>query len=144
MERLAAIGARTSGFRVPIAELCQRVRVDSAGKPVGEITPPEISNKIVEGLEQAEYDRIKAPSLGIFVLATTEEIFPFYADLDRAKQGEWDRFQKMTSEWQAKARQRFRAGVKNARIIELHNSNHYVFIRDEARVVREMRKFLEK
>jgi hypothetical protein len=38
--------------------------------------------------------------------------------------------------------QRFRSGVKNSRVIELHDTNHYVFIVDEALVVREMRKFL--
>jgi len=38
--------------------------------------------------------------------------------------------------------QRFRSGVKNSRVIELHDTNHYVFIVDEALAVREMRKFL--
>ena len=38
--------------------------------------------------------------------------------------------------------QRFRSGVKNSRVIELHDTNHYVFIVDEALVVRETRKFL--
>jgi len=32
--------------------------------------------------------------------------------------------------------------VKNSRVFELHNTCHYVFIVDEALVVREMRKFL--
>jgi hypothetical protein len=38
--------------------------------------------------------------------------------------------------------QRFRSGVKNSRVVELHDTNHYVFIVDEALVVRETRKFL--
>jgi len=38
--------------------------------------------------------------------------------------------------------QRFRSGVKNSRVIELDDTNHYVFIVDEALAVREMRKFL--
>ena len=32
--------------------------------------------------------------------------------------------------------------LRRARVIELHNTCHYVFIVDEALVVREMRKFL--
>jgi hypothetical protein len=32
--------------------------------------------------------------------------------------------------------------VENARVIELHNTCHYVFMVDEALVVRETRKFL--
>jgi len=43
---------------------------------------------------------------------------------------------------QSRAIQRFRSRVKNARVIEVHNTCHYVFIVDEALVVREMRKFL--
>ena len=35
-----------------------------------------------------------------------------------------------------------RPGVKNSRVIELHDCDHYVFIRDEARVVRELRAFM--
>jgi len=44
--------------------------------------------------------------------------------------------------WIEGAIQRFRSGVKHSRVIELHNTCHYVFIVDEALVVREMRKFL--
>jgi len=45
------------------------------------------------------------------------------------------------AKWIEGAIERFRSGVKNSRVIELHNC-HYVFIVDEALVVREMRKFL--
>ena len=144
INRFAAYEARLSRFRMPIAEICQQVRADSAGKLVDFITPPEVSNKIVEGLEQAAYDRIKAPTLGIFAPLTPEDRFAIYPDLDRAKQEVWDRYLRSMAEWQAKARQRFRAGVKNAQIIELQKSDHNVFLRDEALVIREMRKFLEK
>ena len=40
------------------------------------------------------------------------------------------------------SRQTEGSGVKNSRVIELHDTSHYVFIVDEALVVREMRKFL--
>ena len=40
------------------------------------------------------------------------------------------------------SRQTEGSGVKNSRVIELHDTNHYVFIGDQALVVRETRKFL--
>ena len=46
------------------------------------------------------------------------------------------------AKWIEGAIERFRSGVKNSRVIELHDTNHYVFIVDEALVVRETRKFL--
>jgi hypothetical protein len=44
--------------------------------------------------------------------------------------------------WIEGAIERFRSDVKNSRVIELHNTCHYMFIADEALVVQEMRKFL--
>ena len=118
------------------------IRTDPSGSVVGAITPPEISRKILEGLQQAEYDRINAPALGIFNVITPQYRLPYYGDLDSAKQEEFDRNIKPLAKWIAGAIQRFRSGVKNSRVVELHDTNHYVFIRDEALVIREMRKFL--
>jgi len=41
------------------------------------------------------------------------------------------------AKWIEDAIQRFRSGVKNSRVVELHDTNYYVFIVDEALVVRE-------
>jgi hypothetical protein len=67
---------------------------------------------------------------------------PYYWYLDAARQEEFNRNIKSLANWIQDAIQRFRSGVKNARVVELHDTNHYVFIVDEALVVREMRKFL--
>jgi hypothetical protein len=109
---------------------------------VGAITPPEISSKIYEGLQPAEYDRIQAPGLGIFNKITPQYRLPYYWYLGPAKQEEFKRNIKSLAEWVEGAIWRFRSGVKNSRVVELHDTNHYVFIADEALVVREMRKFL--
>jgi pimeloyl-ACP methyl ester carboxylesterase len=55
VERYAAFTARILGVRRPIAGLCYQVRTDSSGRVVAASTPPGISQKIWEGLEQAEY-----------------------------------------------------------------------------------------
>ena len=65
---------------------------------------------------------------------------PWY--LDRARQEEFNRNIESLAKWIEGAIQRFRSGVKNSRVIEVHNTCHYVFIVDEALVVRETRKFL--
>jgi pimeloyl-ACP methyl ester carboxylesterase len=142
IQRFAAANARYLGVREPLAALCNGVRRDAAGKVVDSITPPEIFKKMKEGSRQAEYDRIKAPALGIFVVLTRQTRLPYYWELVRAKQEEYDRCMKAILAWQADALRRFRAGVSNSRVVEVRDSNHYVFIRDEALVVREMRRFL--
>jgi pimeloyl-ACP methyl ester carboxylesterase len=142
VQRVAAAAARSDGYRKPLAAICNMIRTDPSGRVVGTITPPDIYSKILEGLQPADYDRIQAPVLGIFNQITPQYRMPYYWYLAPAKQEEFDRSIKSLSKWVEGAIQRFRSGVKNSRVIELHDTNHYVFIVDEALVVREMRKFL--
>ena len=142
VQRFAAASARDDRYRKPLAAICNMIRTDPSGRVIGAITSPEISRKIYEGLQPAEYDRIKAPALGIFNKITTQYRLPYYWYLDSAKREEFNRDIESLAKWIEGAIQRFRSGVKNARVIELHDTNHYVFIVDEALVVREMRKFL--
>ena len=138
----AAASARDDGYRKPLAAICNMIRTNSSGRVIGAITSPEISSKIYEGLQPAEYDRIQAPALGIFNKLTPQYRLPYYWYLDPAAQEEFNRNIESLAKWIEGAIQRFRSGVKNSRVIELHDTNHYVFIVDEALVVREMRKFL--
>ena len=142
VQRLASALALEDGYRKPLAALCNMIRMDPSGKLLGAITPPEISSKIHAGLQPAEYDRIQAPALGIFNNITPQFRMPYYWYLEPAKQEEFNRSIKSLSKWVAGAIQRFRSEVKKARVVELRDTNHYVFIVDEALVVREMRKFL--
>jgi len=142
VQRFAAASARDDGYRKPLAAICNMIRTDASGRVIGAITPPEISRKIYEGLQPAEYDRIRAPALGIFNKITPQYRLPYYSYLDPAKQEEFNRNIESLAKWIEGAIQRFRSEVKNSRVIELHDTNHYVFIVDEALVVRETRKFL--
>jgi hypothetical protein len=118
------------------------VRSDSSGRVLGPVTPPEIYSKIHAGLQPADYDRINAPALGIFNRITPQFRTPYYSYLEPAQQEEFNRSIDSLSKWVEGAIQRFRSEVKNARVVELRDTNHYVFIVDEALVVREMRQFL--
>jgi hypothetical protein len=62
--------------------------------------------------------------------------------MDSAKQEGFNRNIESLAKWIESAIQRFRSGVKNSRVIELHTTCHYVLIVDEALVVRETRMFL--
>jgi hypothetical protein len=74
--------------------------------------------------------------------SATNTVCPYYWYLGPAAQEEFNRNIQSLANWIEGAIQRFRSGVTNSRVIELHDTNHYVFIVDEALVVREMRKFL--
>src|SRR5262245_55364911 len=142
VQRCAAASALEDGYRKPLAAICNMVRTDAYGRILGPITPPEIYSEIHAGLQPAEYDRIRAPALGIFNNATPQFRMPYYSKLKPAQQEEFDRSIKSLSKWVGVAIQRFRSEVKNARVVELPDANHYVYIVEEGLVVREMRKFL--
>lgn len=142
VQRLAAADARDDGFRKPLAAVCNFVRTNSSGRVTGPVTPPEISAKIIAGLEPADYSLIRAPALGIFNRITPSYRFPYYQDLKRAQQRESDRSIQALSKWVARAIDRFRTDVRHARVVELKDTNHYIYIVDESLVVREMREFL--
>lgn len=142
VQRLAAASVLTDGFRPPLASLCNQVMLDSPGGIVGPVTPPEISGKINAGLQPAQYERIKAPALGIFNRITPQYRLPYYPYLNPAQKQEYARSIRSLVKWVDGAIQRFRSGVKNGRVIELHDANHYAYIVDEGFVVREIREFL--
>jgi pimeloyl-ACP methyl ester carboxylesterase len=142
VQYLAAALARSDGYRKPLAAICNAVQLDSSGRVVGPVTPPDIYKNILAGLKPAEYNRIQAPVLGIFNRPSHQYRVPYYFDLDPATQEEFRRDIKALSKWTAGALRRFRSEVKNARIIELPDSNHYAYVVEEWFFVREIRKFL--
>src|SRR5262245_1345171 len=138
----AAAQARDDGYRKPLAAICNMVRMDASGRVVGAVTPPEISGKLLAGLQPAAYDRIRAPALGIFNRPSHQYRMAYYSELNPAEQEEFDRSIAAVVTWTDGAIQWFRTEVKGSRVVEIPNTNHYVYVVDEALVVREMRDFL--
>lgn len=142
IERFAAVYARYNGYRAPNAAICNSFRTDAAGRIVDSISPPEIHKKIFANPKNAEFERIEAPALGIFFVWTPTTRLPGYYSLDAAQQAEYEAVWPTYAAWQADAIQRFRTGIKNSQVVELADSNHYVYLTDEGLVAREMRRFL--
>jgi non-heme chloroperoxidase len=142
VQRLAAAFARDDGYRKPLAAICNMIRMDAAGRILGPITPPEISGKLLAGLQPAAYGRIQAPTLGIFNRVSTRFRMPYYWVLNASRKEEFNRSIDALSKWTDGAIQRFRTEAKGSHVVELPDTNHYVYIVEEAAVVREMRKFL--
>ena len=142
VQRFAAASARDDGYRKPLAAICNMIRTDASGRILGPITPPELSGTLIAGIQPAAYDRIQAPALGIFNKLSTQYRLPYYWALTPARQAEFNHSVDALAQWTAGAIQRFRSEVKGSHVVELPNGNHYVYIVEEALVVREMRKFL--
>src|SRR5262249_5181460 len=142
VQHLAAAYARKQGYRAPLAAICNQVQTDPSGRVIDSVTPPAIGSQIIRGLQLAQFNRIKAPALGIFSKISPATRIPYYFELNPPQQAEFRRSIARLAKWVDGAIQRFRLGVKNSRVVTLPDRNHYFYIIEEWRVVRLIRNFL--
>lgn len=142
IQQLAAASALVDGFRGPLAALCNMVEMDASGRIVGEVTPPEIGGKIMAGLTVAQLHRIKAPMLGIFNKLSPQYRLPYYPTLNSTQQWQFRESIRFLSKWTERSIWRFRRDVKNIRVFEIPDVNHYIYMVEEPFTVRKIREFL--
>lgn len=119
---------------VPDAELRQQMEIQPGGA-CKSIDHSAVDTAIVDGIQK--YSEISAPVLAIFANPHLPGPFPYNTPAERAPAVAIDT--KMV-EAQAKA---FQAGVPTARVVQIPHANHYIFISNEADVLREMRSFID-
>ena len=96
-------------------------------------TMPRISRAILAG--QRKYTDIRVPALAIYAIPQQmEEHFE-----DAAARAAFEARAEALSDAQARA---FEAGVPSAKVVRIPHANHYVFLSNEADVLREMSAFL--
>lgn len=119
------------GFERDLKEMQQNLPQIPAAQPPAPV--PAITQAILRGMQK--YTDIRVPVLAIYAVphATGR---PFKDDAARAAADARD---EATTGRQAKA---FESGVPSARVVRLAHANHYVFLSNEADVLREMNAFL--
>lgn len=132
------------GFRLNEAEIHQWYVYDSAGRMLSQRTPDAVGmERILPRLEHPAYRRIRAPVLAFYNVPTSPSaMFPRYAAADSLYRARAEAAFRRSDAWGAEERARLRREIPAARIIELPNSNHYVFVVSEAEVLRATRAFL--
>jgi non-heme chloroperoxidase len=121
------------GFERDLKEMQKRLPEVASAQPARAQVPP-ITQAIITGMQK--YTDIHVPVLAIYALphATGQPI------KDDAARAAADARDETTTGAQAKA---FESGVPSARVVRLPHANHYVFLSNEADVLREMNAFLE-
>lgn len=142
VQRVAAAMARDDGYRKTLAAICNMVTRNASGRVLGPVSSPDVPARLIAGLHSAVYERIHAPTLGIFNRITPPYRMPYYWSLQPVEQAAFDRDIAALATWSGGAIQRFRSEVKGSSVVEIPNTNHYVYVVEEALVVREMRDFL--
>jgi non-heme chloroperoxidase len=101
---------------------------------VGKFRSTPASSAIIESLQK--YTDIRVPVLAICAIPHERGPFAYNNSAERAVAEAMDAD---VNEAQAKA---FESGVPSARVVRLPHANHYVFLSNEADVLREIRAFL--
>jgi pimeloyl-ACP methyl ester carboxylesterase len=132
---LQAWFGRVRGITFPVAEFRQTYDASPDGHLGKSRTPPSPPQAIIAGSQK--YTKIPVPALAIFALPHDQGPW-MEQNSDPAVKAFAVRVDAMMED-QVNA---FESGVPTARIVRLPRANHYVFLSNEADVLREMRAFL--
>jgi pimeloyl-ACP methyl ester carboxylesterase len=142
--------ARLLAVREPIPAACLSFDFDANGMVTGTTTPDSIVAKLSAGVSipanpPTNWAAIEAPRLGIFAPPTAEGKLPWYPYLSPTDQAVFDeRFPRLL-QWFSDVIDKFaekHSGNPAPKVLLLPGAPHYVYINNEAEVVRETRSFL--
>jgi non-heme chloroperoxidase len=125
---------RVYGVGWPEAESRQQREVTAEGHVGGPRTKPTIRQAITTG--QQKYTDIRVPILAIF--AIPQDLGSFVNDNPAARTA----YEPVEMAWSEARVKAFEAGVPSSRVVRLAHANHYLFLSNEADVLREMHAFL--
>ena len=141
---LYVAAGRALGAREPDPSVCLRLQLDARGAVVDTTTPQSIQDAFMAGMSAAppvDWTGIGAPRLGIFAQFTIKARPPWYWYLSDAQKSDFDKAWKPIVAWHRATIGKFAKG-NSANTFRLLGAPHYVYIQNEAEVVRWMREFL--
>jgi pimeloyl-ACP methyl ester carboxylesterase len=100
---------------------------------------PRIHEAIGAGAGKRDYSRIRVPVLAFFPSASAT---PRYLPKDAQERAAMEEFDAATAAYVNRYKKSLLTAPGGVRIVELPGANHYVFLSNEADVVRELRLFL--
>jgi pimeloyl-ACP methyl ester carboxylesterase len=128
---------RVGGFQLPEAELRQLWESDAAGRVVGQRSSPGGAALGAVFMNPKKYASIPVPALVIFANPHSQGAW-VEANTDASVKAATDA---ALTALTARQEQAVKEAVPTAHVIELPHANHYVFLSNEADVVREIGDF---
>jgi pimeloyl-ACP methyl ester carboxylesterase len=137
-----ALYARVLGVDEPESELRATVRFDVAGRYQGPVTPDSLKARIVSDKHVARYDRVRCPAVAVYAVPdSVADVIPYYNEFDAAGRAQAESVLKFVQGVVADARARMKQ-LPQFHIVDVHGSNHYLFLQHPREVAAAMRTFL--
>ena len=139
---LRALYARVMGVDEPESDIRAITRFDADGRPQDKVTADSLQARIASGKQVARYDQIHCRALALYAVPdSVADVVPYYAELDAAGRGQADSLLKFVQRVVAESRARIAPFPQN-QIVDVHGSNHYLFLQHPRDVAAAMRAFL--
>jgi non-heme chloroperoxidase len=134
-----------SGVAFPEAELRQTFHVNSDGSVGQSRMSPKIRQAVTSGnRSKPDFAAVRVPVLAIFKTPTpfTSEASNYVIEHEQQREAlrqQWDAERIMTAKWERD----LRAAIPTAKIVELPGASVFMFLSNEADVIREVRAFAD-
>lgn len=125
------------------ADLRNTRRMGPEGYSARSSTPDFVEAAIMKGFSQPlpDYTKIQPPALAFFADHQMDKLF---AQLPEAKRVKAEAPTKAAKDWFGTYIKRFSSEVKNSRVVELADTDHFCFIQRQDEVLRHMNAFLSE
>ena len=130
---------RQNGFEYPEAQLRASFDQNPDGSVGSYNTSNEVHNAIGRGALPRDYSRIRVPILALF---GTLSINYRYHPKDAQERAAIEEFDAATAVYEKRNKKNLLKAKGGVRIVDLPQADHYLFLSNEADVLREMRAFI--
>jgi pimeloyl-ACP methyl ester carboxylesterase len=132
---------RNRGFWSDAVETDLRETTIAADGSIKATLSREVGQAIFKNANEyrPDYTKVKAPALSFYAISGLQLWVPPDVEARRKAQEFLDN---VNAPYQRKNIEKFRREMRKGQVIEIKDSHHYLFIKNQDEVVREMRKFL--
>lgn len=139
---IRALYARVMGVEEPESDIRATERFDAADRYQGSVTPNTLKARVASGKQVARYDRIHCRALAIYAVPdSVADVVPYYKELDAAGRAQADSLLEFVQVVVADSRARI-GRLPQFQLVDVHGSNHYVFLQHPREVAGAIRTFL--
>jgi len=131
------------GMAFPEAELRQLTATNPDGTPGASSVSKEVRDAMFAGIQVPDYARIRVPVLALFALPMTlDDQMKLYKPQNAEEGAAMGLKYGFDLAWIARNADAIKREIPGARVVEIPNAKVFIFLSNEADVLREMRGFL--
>jgi pimeloyl-ACP methyl ester carboxylesterase len=139
---LRALYARVLGVEEPESDIRATERFDAADRYRGSVTPNALKARLASGKQMARYDRARCRALALYAVPDSlVDVVPYYKELDAGGRVQAESLLTFVQGVVADSRARI-ARLPQYQIVDVHGSNHYLFLQYPREAAAAMRAFL--